>query len=582
MRSIFEIGAYLNKRAFIISLSLALVGSATTVATPYLLAQAIDTYIAKNDSAGLIRLIIFLLVVYVVGAVAMYFQQNIMGKASQTALYKIRGNIFEKIQSLPIAFFSQNKMGDLISRINNDSDKLSQFLSESILRFTGSAFTLLGIAGFALYLNWKLGLVLLSATLFLLIVTRIVSPALERANKKSAASLGDFTAGVSEQLTNFKAIIAFNRRGFFEDYLSGLNTNIYRKSRLSGFLNEIFSPVYDFAGYISQVVVLVYGVFLISQGELTIGLLIGFIAFALRFYDPLRWIADILGQMQVALASWDRIRNLLSMESNLMVITDESKKENEEPVHDPASGSHPPSSVTELEFQNVFFGYQDDQHVLKDVSFVLEQGKTYALVGPTGGGKTTIASLMSRLYDPTQGKVLFKGKDMRAYEKEELAQKIGVILQDPHLFTGTVAENIKYGNHALEHMEADDLEATLRVKGMMELLKRLPEGLATKVEAGGENISIGQKQLISFVRAVLREPELLILDEATANIDTVTESSLQNLVAGLASTTTKVIIAHRLNTIKEADEILFVSGGEVKRVSDEHEVLTLLKSVSRS
>ena len=568
-RNIKEIGAYINKKAFYTSIVLAFISSITAIFTPYFLGLSIDTYIAQNDRAGLVNIIIILAVIYIIGSITTYFQQIIMGTASQAALYKIRGTIFEKIQSLPIAFFSQNKTGDLMSRINNDSDKLSQFLSESILRFTGSAFTLLGIAIFVVYLNWKLGLVLLSVTIFLLIITRILSPMLERANKQSSGALGTFTAGVSEQLTNFKAIIAFNRRNFFEEFLSGLNKQTYQKSRLAGFLNQIFMPIYDFASYIAQAVVLVYGVYLISQEQLTIGLLIGFLTFTIRFYEPLRYMADIFGEIQVSLASWGRIRDLLSLESNLTLLPGQKKNKNGEENHI-------------LAFQNVSFGYHEGQKVLEKVSFELEKGKTYALVGPTGGGKSTIASLMSRLYDPTMGVIVWKGKDMRMYHKDELADSIGVILQEPFMFTGTVAENIRYGNKKLKSMSDVKLAQFLEGKGMTELLKRLPEGLKTKVETSGENISIGQKQLISFVRTVLREPELLILDEATANIDTVTESSLQNLVETLSPDTTKVIIAHRLNTIKKADEILFVSGGEVKRVSDEREVLELLKGASRS
>jgi ATP-binding cassette subfamily B protein len=219
--------------------------------------------------------------------------------------------------------------------------------------------------------------------------------------------------------------------------------------------------------------------------------------------------------------------------------------------------------------------------VLKDISFTLEKGKTYALVGPTGGGKSTIASLMARLYDPTDGAIFWKGSDMRTYTEECLAADVSVILQESYLFTGTIADNIRYGNRDLEKVDDDALTALLDKNGMTELIKRLPDGIRTQVETGGENISIGQKQLVSFVRTVLREPEFLILDEATANIDTVTESTLQHLISSLPKDTTKVIIAHRLNTIKEADEILFVGGGTVKRVADENEVLELLKGVSR-
>jgi len=575
-----ELGSYLDKRQFTYALLLVILSSSGAIITPYILGKGIDTFIAKGDMNGLSYLVIFLVALYLISNTATYFQQSIMGKTAQVALYKLRSDIFDKLQSLPIAFFTQNKTGDLMSRVNNDTDKLSQFLSESILRFVGGAFTLLGIGIFILILNWKLGLVLLSSTVFLLLLTRFLSPVLERANRRSSTSLGEFTAGVSEQLTNFKAVIVYDRRNFFEDFLSKLNKDTYNKYLFSDFLNQLFTPLYDFAGYIAQTAVLIYGIVLISEGEITIGLLIAFLTFAIRFYDPLRWIASIFGNIQVSLASWGRIRDILSLESNLFVLDGSKMPEG----HLSRSSKHLAGdhSVQDLLiFEDVDFSYGEN-NVLNDISFTLEKGKTYALVGPTGGGKSTIASLMSRLYDPTEGSIFFKGVDIRTVNRGELSSSIGVILQEPYMFSGTVAENMKYGNPLFKDILDSDLEKMLNEKKMSTLLGRFPNGISTIIESGGENISLGQKQLISFVRTVLREPELLILDEATANIDTVTESALQDLIDSLAPHTTKVIIAHRLNTIKKADEILFVGGGEVKRVSDEKEVLELLKGALKS
>lgn len=565
-----ELSSYIDKKRFGWALLLVVVSSLASIISPYIIGQAIDTYIKAGNVEGLGNLIIFLAILFVVSAVSTYFQQEIMGQASQDALFKLRNTIFAKLQSLPIAFFNQNKTGDLMSRINNDTDKLNQFLSESILRFAGSSFTLLGIGGFVIYLNWKLGLVLLSSTVFLLILTRIISPTLERTNRITSAALGEFTSGISEQLSNFKAIVAFDRRNFFESFLSGLNKELYKKSLLTGFLNHVLSPLYDFAGYIAQVAVLVYGIILITQGEITVGLLVAFLTYALRFYDPLRWIADIFGNIQVSLASWGRIQDVLALESNVV----QAEKGNELPqdIHDDMV----------MVWNDVGFGYAEGHSVLKHVSVVLKRGETYALVGPTGGGKSTIANLMARLYDPTSGTIFWKEKDMRTYDRKELSDSIGVILQEPFMFSGTIADNMRYGNDKVADMPDEELGKLLSEKGMDALIKRFPEGLQTQIQTGAENLSIGQKQLVSFVRTILREPEFLILDEATANIDTVTESVLQELIDSLPAHTTKVIIAHRLNTIKKADEILFVGGGNVKRVADEAEVLELLKGNSKS
>ena len=229
-----------------------------------------------------------------------------------------------------------------------------------------------------------------------------------------------------------------------------------------------------------------------------------------------------------------------------------------------------------LEFKDVSFSYAEDKHVLHNVNFVLEPGKTYALVGPTGGGKTTTASLMARLYDPTKGSVSLGGQDIKSYSPQERTAKIGVILQDPFLFSGTVRDNILYGNDALQHLTPEELEKRLKDAKLGELMQKFSEGLESEVSQGGDAMSLGQKQLIAFIRAVLRQPDLLILDEATANVDTVTEQLLEDILKNLPEKTTKVIIAHRLNTIENADEIFFINGGTLTLAHSMQEAVDML------
>jgi ATP-binding cassette subfamily B protein len=229
-----------------------------------------------------------------------------------------------------------------------------------------------------------------------------------------------------------------------------------------------------------------------------------------------------------------------------------------------------------LAFDHVQFSYVAGKPVLRDATFSLGPGKTYALVGPTGGGKTTTASLMARLYDPTGGRVLLDGRDIRSYSPEDRAKRIGFILQEPFLFTGTVRDNVVYGNEALQRLPDDEIASRLGAKNLDGLLARFEQGLATKVTAGGDGVSLGQKQLIAFMRAVLREPEILVLDEATANIDTVTEQLLEQILRELPPSTTKVVIAHRLNTIENADEIFFINAGDITPAGSMHDALELL------
>jgi len=284
-----------------------------------------------------------------------------------------------------------------------------------------------------------------------------------------------------------------------------------------------------------------------------------------NFYGPMRQLATVWSSFQMAIAGLDRISEVLALESNMPVI-----------------GATRVESKSVMSFRNVSFHYPDGKEVLRNVNFEMEPGKAYALVGPTGGGKTTTANLMARLYDPTQGIVLLNGRDIRSYTVEERARKIGFILQDPFLFSGTVRDNIVYGNEAYRNHTSEQLESVLEKHNLAVLVSRFHDGLNTPVTTSGNSISLGQKQIIAFMRAALRQPDLLILDEATANIDTVTEELLQEILHKLPKTTTRVIIAHRLNTISNVDQIFFVNSGEVALAGSMDHAIDMLMHGKRS
>ena len=540
-----------------------IVNTLTYLVVPIIIAHTINTSIITKDFSGVVRASLWVFALYLVGFVASYFQTRWMGAVGQHILFSLRNQLFSKLQSLPVAFFGQNKAGDLISRINNDTDKLNQFFSQGLLQFVGNLFMMLGAAVFILAVNIKLGLAALAPAAIVLLLTKLLSPWIKKRNAASLQSVGGMSAEISESLDNFKVVVAFNRRDYFSKRFGVINDQNYRRAVAAGVANNIFIPSYGLAGNAAQIIVLFFGIFLLQQGQFTIGFMISYFVYLSRFYDPMRQIAGIWPIFQVAMAGWDRISAVLAMESDMPVLQVEGT-----------------TGKGLLEFRDVSFKY-GEKEVLHQVNFTLERGKTYAFVGPTGGGKTTTASLIARLYDPVSGEVLLDGKDIRTYNTEERTQKIGFILQEPFLFTGTLYDNILYGNEKYQQYSPEQLNDILQQKGLLHILERFDKGLQTPVTSKGESMSLGQRQLIAFVRALLREPELLILDEATANIDTVTEQLLGEILAKLPAQTTQIIIAHRLNTIEKSDEIFFVNAGQIVQAGSFDHAIRLLMEGKR-
>ncbi len=551
-----------EKKILLVAFVAMVITAVLNLAGPIIIGYTVDNYIQTKQFYGVLMFSGILLAMYLVALVAGYLQTKLMGTVGQRMLYTLRNSVFEKLQELPYDFFNQNKTGDLISRINNDTDKVNQFFSQSLMQFMRAILIMIGSGIFLLSIHIELGAAALAPALVLLAFTKIVSVWVKKRNAENLRSVGNLSSEVQESLNNFKVIVAFNRRDYFRERFTIVNRDNYTTSIKAGIANNTFLPVYSFFSNIGLLIVLALGIYFISIGQFTIGLLISFIAYVNSFYNPLRQLASLWASFQVALAAWDRIRKILQLESNLPLLKN--------------AGKLPVNSDSVVTFQDVTFAYPNGSEVLHNINFTLRRGKTYAFVGPTGGGKTTTASLISRLYDPVQGRVILDKRDIRSYTPEDRVKKIGFILQDPFLFSGSVRDNILYGNEEFRKFSNGELGAIFRDAGLETLLTRFESGLETKVNDFGEGISLGQKQLIAFMRAVLRKPDLIILDEATANIDTVTENLLDEIVQKLPSTTTKVIIAHRLNTIANADVIYFVNSGNVTRAGSLKDAVDML------
>lgn len=538
-----------ERRSLLIAFFVMMVNAGVTMLAPWFIGYIIDHFIMQKQYGPLLHYSAILLGLYVVWAGTEYLQAKLMGAVGQRMLYTLRNEVFNKLQQLPVAFFNQNRSGDLISRINNDTDTVNQFFSQSLMRFMDNIFSMVGVAVFVLSINWKLGAAALIPAVFILLFVLVVGPWVKKKNAISLKANGGLSADIQEGLHNFKTIIAFNRRDYFRQKFAIANEENYRTSITAGVANNLFTPVFGFFSNIAQLIVLALGIYFILQGSFTLGLLISFISYVQLFYQPLRELAALWASFQTAMAAWDRIAVILSLQSNLPVIENTAL---------PITGSD-----IVMAFKDVSFQYPEGKQVLHHINFEMQQGKTYALVGPTGGGKSTTAALIARLYDPSAGSVLLNGLDIRSYTTEERTKEIGFILQEPFLFAGTLKENIAYGNPELYGLTDEQLLQAITEAGLDGLLQRFDAGLQTRLGASADSVSLGQKQLIAFIRAVLRVPKIMILDEATANIDTITEELLEETLKKLPAATTLIVIAHRLNTIANADEIFFVNEGEV-------------------
>ncbi|HTN37924.1 MAG TPA: ABC transporter ATP-binding protein, partial [Arachidicoccus sp.] len=487
-----------ERKQLLIAMGVMLLNSGITMLTPYLIGYTIDHYIQTKQYHGLLVFSGILFVLYLIWAGTEYVQTQVMGSVGQRMLFNLRNEVFGRLQQLPVGFFNQNKSGDLISRINNDTDKVNQFFSQSVMRFVDSIFTMTGAALFLLSINPELGGATLIPAVFILLFVLIVSPWVKKKNAVSLNKSGGLSGEIQESLHNFKTIIAFNRRDYFRQRFQKANQDNYKASIHAGLANNIFVPVFSLLSNLAQLIVLVFGIYLISQGQFTIGLLISFIAYAQNFYQPLRQLAALWASFQTAMAAWDRISVILNLTTNLPQLRPSDSTD----LGVKNGGS--PAPV--IEFKDVCFEYTSDKKVLHHIDFKMELGKTYALVGPTGGGKTTTASLIARLYDPTAGEVLLNGRDIRTYLPEDRTKQIGFILQEPFLFSGTLRDNILYGNEVYKDLDNTALVRLMEEIGLSGLLMRFEQGLDTKLSSTADDISLGQKQLIAFIRAVIRRP----------------------------------------------------------------------------
>ncbi|NJL90239.1 MAG: ABC transporter ATP-binding protein [Coleofasciculaceae cyanobacterium SM2_1_6] len=522
-----------------------MVGAFSQSLGPALIGWSIDNLIAQKDLPGLLAMLGLLTFIYLIGIQAIRAQIARVGWMIQNILAEMRRDIFTKIQSLPISFFDQSEAGDLMSRLLNDVSTVNQAFGQTIAQMLGNLFSLLGIVIAMMIINPTLGL-LSNLIVPLMILTTSFFARLARTKfRVTRQTIGDLSTKIEEDIGSVREAQAFNRVQLNIEEFATINAANRDANVQAVAITAAFLPSIDFLNTLATGLVLAYGGYMAVNGSVTVGTVTAFLLYVQQFFRPIQILSQFYTQAQSALAAIERIFLLL-----------------DEPVtlQDTINAQTMPPIQGRVEFIDVTFGYKPDQIVLKGINLHAQPGQMIALVGATGAGKSTIINLILRFYDVSGGVVKIDGIDIRTVTQASLRRQIGIVLQDNILFTGTVGENIAFG---IPDASQADIEAAAQVANVHEFITSLPQGYATLVGERGVSLSQGQRQLISIARAVLVNPRILILDEATSSIDTRTEAMVQEAIARILKNRTSFVIAHRLSTVTQADQVLVVQQGEI-------------------
>jgi len=522
---------------------------------PYITKVAIDRYIAERDVHGLDLMALAYLGVVCVGFVVFFIQTYTTEYIGQHAMHDLRMEVFSHLQHQDMAYFDRNAVGRLLTRTVNDVETLNELFSTGVVGLLGDVSIVFGIAGMMLWLDWKLALVCLAAVPVILYISRFYRRRAREVYRESRLILGRLNAGLQENIAGVATVQAFGQEAKMYRLFREVNLS-YRDVLLRSIrYNALFFPVIEIFSALSIGLLLWYGGQQILSSAVQAGVIVAFIQYVQRMYQPIRDLAEKYNIMQAAMASSERIFALL---------------DTSETIKNPAQAKKVDRFAGEIEFKDVWLSYRAGEPVLKNVSFRVRAGEKVALVGSTGGGKTSIISALCRFYDVERGAILVDGIDVREWNKQELRHHLGLVLQDVFLFSGDVATNITLGDERIS--ETQMLEAARRAQ-IAPFIERLPHGYHEEVQERGSTLSQGQRQLLSFARALAFDPKILIFDEATSSVDTQTETLIQEALVELLKNRTAVIIAHRLSTIKHADRILVIHRGEIWEEGSHEELL---------
>ena len=542
----------------LISLVFMIIVTAAAVSGPYFVKLAIDEGITKNDIAALRSIALAYFGVSVIQVLTNIARVRLMSRVGQHILYDVRMAMFNHLQKLSLSFYNRYSVGRVITRVINDVGTLREFITWAVLAIVRDLLAIIGTLVAMLSLNLRLSLLTFLVLPFMVLATILFRKAARRNYRKVRAAVSWTNSVLAENVNGVRVVQAFSRQSHnYRNFKDFVNRYFLERSLDAAKVASVFTPIVDVLGAVATAVVVYVGGTAVLGESITAGVLIAFVLYIDRLFDPIRDLSRRFDTLQSTMAGGERILELLNTPVE---------------VQDAADASEMIPIVGEVRFENVSFHYSDDPTLVLDgIDLVVGAGQTVALVGETGAGKTTIVKLLTRFHDPTAGRVLVDGVDLRTVTQESLRKQMGMVLQDPFLFNGLVKENILFGRLGAKD---EEVIAAAKAVGAHEFIMRLKQGYDTSVEEGGATLSVGQRQLISFARALLADPRILILDEATSSVDTQTEQIIQRALKTLLEGRTSFVIAHRLSTITSADKIVVIHNGKIIEQGSHLELLS--------
>ena len=544
------------RRLLGLTIFLLLITAGLQVMGPYLVKLAIDNYITVGKVDGLLNIVLLYGLVLLFEFVIRYFQGYYTEYMGQKIMYDMRMEIFSHIQKLPMSYFDKNPVGRVMTRVTTDVQSLNEMLSSGIVTLFGDIFMIVGIMAIMLTLDWKLSLVTFSVLILLAIATFIFRAKVRVSFRIIRTKISNINSFLQESISGINTTKIFNRQKENNDEFSVLNTdylNTYLKTIL---YYAVFFPVVILISTLAVALVVWYGGGQVIRNILTLGTLVAFIQYVEKFFHPISDLSEKFGILQEAIAASERVFNLLDLKPA---------------ITSPADPVRVEKIKGNIKFEKVWFAYNDENYVLKDISFDLHAGQSVAFVGATGSGKTSIINLMNRFYEIQKGKILLDNINIKKFDLQELRRHIGVVMQDVFLFSGSILENIRLGN---EDISLDQVISASKYANAHKFIKKLPGQYDFEVKERGQVLSVGQRQLIAFARALVFNPEvLLVLDEATSSIDSEIEALIQDALEKIMENRTTIVIAHRLSTIKNVDKIIVLSHGEIVERGTHRELL---------